>query len=159
MAFLVLGEIRDYMTPHLNHEFLVDHSLTSKMMVNLDLSVLMKCEHLTIDLVDSSGESLHLSEKFSLAAVPFGKSLLESMPPTSPSFFALNSQSLSPEDAMAREATRSKMGCRIRGSVPVNKVAGNLHITALGHGYGGAHVPHEGTHSQCPLLLLSTNPP
>ncbi|KAG5460297.1 MAG: endoplasmic reticulum-golgi intermediate compartment-domain-containing protein, partial [Olpidium bornovanus] len=37
----------------------------------------------------------------------------------------------------------AKSGCRVYGSFDVNKVMGNLHITALGHGYGGQHVPHE----------------
>jgi hypothetical protein len=35
--------------------------------------------------------------------------------------------------------------CRVAGMIKVNKVAGNLHITALGHGYGGQHVDHDGT--------------
>ena len=34
-------------------------------------------------------------------------------------------------------------GCRISGTAQVNKVTGNLHITALGHGYLGDHTPHH----------------
>jgi len=37
----------------------------------------------------------------------------------------------------------AKNDCRIHGSFVVNKVMGNLHITALGHGYAGIHVPHN----------------
>ena len=39
--------------------------------------------------------------------------------------------------------------CRVAGTIKVNKVAGNLHITALGHGYGGQHVEHDGTNLFC----------
>ncbi|KAJ1913401.1 hypothetical protein H4219_005235 [Mycoemilia scoparia] len=38
---------------------------------------------------------------------------------------------------------RVNPGCRIYGNFLVNKVAGNLHVTAHGHGHGGPHVPHE----------------
>ncbi|KAK0727027.1 endoplasmic reticulum vesicle transporter-domain-containing protein [Lasiosphaeria miniovina] len=33
--------------------------------------------------------------------------------------------------------------CRIFGSLELNKVQGDFHITARGHGYGGAHVEHS----------------
>ena len=35
--------------------------------------------------------------------------------------------------------------CRVRGSIKVGKVSGLFHVTALGHGYFGFHLPHEGT--------------
>ncbi|KAJ3253080.1 hypothetical protein HK103_000992 [Boothiomyces macroporosus] len=34
-------------------------------------------------------------------------------------------------------------GCRFQGSFSIAKVEGMFHITALGHGYMGAHTPHE----------------
>jgi hypothetical protein len=33
--------------------------------------------------------------------------------------------------------------CRLHGSFKVHKIAGMFHITALGHGHGGAHVDHD----------------
>ncbi|KAJ3317844.1 hypothetical protein HDU93_004037, partial [Gonapodya sp. JEL0774] len=37
-----------------------------------------------------------------------------------------------------------KMACHIQGTAEVEKLAGNLHITALGHGYRSpTHAPHE----------------
>jgi hypothetical protein len=34
-------------------------------------------------------------------------------------------------------------GCRLSGQIELNKVSGALHITAAGHGFTGAHTPHE----------------
>jgi len=36
-----------------------------------------------------------------------------------------------------------KSCCRITGQIDVHKLAGNFHITALGHGYGGKHTEHN----------------
>ncbi|KAI8596848.1 endoplasmic reticulum vesicle transporter-domain-containing protein, partial [Dissophora ornata] len=33
--------------------------------------------------------------------------------------------------------------CRITGSFEANKLSGNMHITAVGHGYDGAHLDHH----------------
>ncbi len=50
--------------------------------------------------------------------------------------------------------------CRIFGSLGVNKVQGDFHITARGHGYQelGAHLDHTGTKNKqtSPLLKRST---
>lgn len=38
---------------------------------------------------------------------------------------------------------KGKQACRFVGSFNVQKVTGMLHVTALGHGYGGIHVDHS----------------
>jgi len=51
------------------------------------------------------------------------------------------------------DAGSSSSSCRIYGSMGVNKVQGDFHITAKGHGYweDGAHIDH-----QCEFLLPSS---
>lgn len=42
------------------------------------------------------------------------------------------------------EIADEKFGaCRIAGSFEANKLSGNMHITAVGHGYHGEHIDHK----------------
>lgn len=44
--------------------------------------------------------------------------------------------------------------CNVSGKIKVKRVAGSFHITAIGHGHGGDHAPHEGLFGIHVLFLI-----
>jgi hypothetical protein len=125
----------------------------------------MECKHLTVDVIDVAGTSGNLKVSF------FGRRLIMK------NRFTLTPTQFTPSTKHARafqkilniqkiikEATdvaskvfgdSSGTACRIQGTAEVNKVAGNLHITALGHGYAGEHVQHEAINFTHSITTLS----
>ncbi|KAI9352074.1 endoplasmic reticulum vesicle transporter-domain-containing protein [Obelidium mucronatum] len=151
LFFLTLSEFIQYITIGQKYEFLVDRtasSLEAHININADITVAMACENLRIDVLDVAGASLHArNNEFSKTSVKFHTVGL--VPAT-----ARKSRSKLDVHRIVAEAQRKHRehmdqsgvlnGCRIKGHISVNKVAGMFHITALGHGYmDGRHVPHE----------------
>ncbi|KAI3641098.1 hypothetical protein MIR68_000877 [Amoeboaphelidium protococcarum] len=156
-----------------------------KVNLNLDLTILMPCDVISVDIKDNAGNSLHLSEDFTMMADSVdlnefhvysqsndgqsqnesnGQSSTRKFPPKHDSKDIVNIRQLISGAARrdrARDDAKSNWnvagwlgsspssgqnnvnGCRISGQINLNKVAGNLHITSLGHGYFGVHTPHE----------------
>ncbi|XP_013859724.1 endoplasmic reticulum-Golgi intermediate compartment protein 2 isoform X1 [Austrofundulus limnaeus] len=172
MAVLAVLEFFVYRDTWMNYEYEVDKDFSrraffycSKLRINVDVTVAMKCQHVGADILDlaetmitSSGlqyqpvifeltpqqrlwqRTLHLiqsrlREEHALQEVLY-KTLLKGAPTALP---PREDESVEPLDA-----------CRIHGHVYVNKVAGNLHITVgkpfhhpQGHAHIAAFVSHE----------------
>ncbi|KAF7229311.1 transcript variant X2 [Nothobranchius furzeri] len=165
MAILAVLEFFVYRDTWMKYEYEVDKDFSSKLKINVDITVAMKCQHVGADILDlaetmitSTGlqyqpvifeltpqqrlwqRTLHLiqsrlREEHALQEVPY-KTLLKGAPTALP---PRESSSIEPLDA-----------CRIHGHVYVNKVAGNLHITVgkpihhpQGHAHIAAFVSHE----------------
>ncbi|KAI8874103.1 DUF1692-domain-containing protein [Ramicandelaber brevisporus] len=137
LFFLVFCEVRDHLQVTTSHEFLVDHRIAEQMQINLDVTVKMPCELISVDVADQSGTLQHVPGAIT----------------TFPAYFETRDAKVyrktrQPQPAPGTEVDGkpTKDGepdaCRVHGSVLVNKIAGNLHITALGHGHGGAHTDH-----------------
>ncbi|KAJ3390202.1 Inorganic pyrophosphatase [Lobulomyces angularis] len=131
------------------------HSLS----INLDVTIAMKCENIRADVLDSSGELVileHMFKKESTIWDTKGAEFLNSKE------YAKRVHQLNVKKAMKQAELEMSGGkklakpyavsgsdiqeteaCRIKGRADVNKVSGMLHFTALGHGYWGAHTPHE----------------
>ncbi|KAJ3076960.1 hypothetical protein HDU98_010254 [Podochytrium sp. JEL0797] len=151
LVCLTLAEFMQYIRVTQKYEFLVDRtptSLDAHVSINADITVAMACDNLRIDVLDVAGTSLHArNNEFSKTPVKFHT---EGLVPVG----ARKSKSKLDVHrivAAAQKSHREYMdkngvlnGCRIKGHINVNKVAGMFHITALGHGYmDGRHVPHE----------------
>ncbi|KAA8580272.1 hypothetical protein FQN60_005807 [Etheostoma spectabile] len=165
MALLAILEFFVYRDTWMKYEYEVDKDFTSKLRINIDITVAMKCQHVGADILDlaetmitSSGlqyepvifelspqqrlwqRTLHLiqnrlREEHALQEVLY-KTLLKGGP-----------TGLPPREDAPMEPL---MACRIHGHVYVNKVAGNLHITVgkpihhpQGHAHIAAFVSHE----------------
>ncbi|RDD46573.1 Endoplasmic reticulum-Golgi intermediate compartment protein 2 [Trichoplax sp. H2] len=160
ITIMVIMELVDYSFSGVKYNYSVDKDIQSKMMLHLDLTIAMKCRDLGADVLDLASATVDDSEQLikedayfvltkeqkkwwkkfhnlrkrgskdsyrevnKILQHPLG--LASSMPPRSAS------ESHSPKDA-----------CRIHGNIPLNKVAGNFHVTAgmsINHPMGHAHV-------------------
>ncbi|KAJ3042535.1 hypothetical protein HDV00_007069 [Rhizophlyctis rosea] len=156
LSYLVFSEYMMYRAIDQKYEFLVDQTRSQDhaLLINVDVTIAMLCEYLRADVLDASGESVSAGEitmepvvwttispsyhRLGQLGVNFGKDA------------PLNVHNLVNQAArVARDANaggdkgEKSNACRITGTVPVNKVTGMLHFTALGHGYFGVHVPHD----------------
>ncbi|XP_003972818.2 endoplasmic reticulum-Golgi intermediate compartment protein 2-like isoform X1 [Takifugu rubripes] len=165
MALLAVLEFFVYRDTWMKYEYEVDKDFSSKMRINIDITVAMKCQHVGADILDlaetmitSNGlqyeptifdltpqqrlwqRSLllvqsRIKEEHALQEVLY-KTLLKGGPTALP-----------PRKDAAMEPHNA---CRIYGHIYVNKVAGNLHITVgkpihhpQGHAHIAAFVSHE----------------
>ncbi|KAG0250630.1 hypothetical protein BG011_008197 [Mortierella polycephala] len=147
LCILVIGEIRDYMTLRNDYRFLVDPLVNHELQINLDITVAMPCDALNIDLRDVADVQLRLSDK--LQKIPTHFSLGSSAQSIHIRKQPLNVQKLikaASRTAALEQSTKESNGdfkaCRIAGSFAANKLSGNMHITAVGHGYRGTHIDH-----------------
>lgn len=214
MCILAFAEFHEYWKIQHEYEYLVDPTVASstslngaatqlgKLQINLDITLNMKCDLFTINVVDAAGDSMHVKDKVQIKHVTAfdaeaakvaeqrakvweeregGYTLLNSFVNLAESFRKKNSTHEKHKKVMENQQkmfgnardmieaafdetpknvekradgtsgelmvmevdSASATSCRIKGAIPVNKVAGNLHITAHGHGYGGGHVDHS----------------
>ncbi|KAI9103076.1 endoplasmic reticulum vesicle transporter-domain-containing protein [Phlyctochytrium arcticum] len=159
LAYLATSEFRQYRAIQQDYEFLVDQTRNRDhdLQINLDLTVAMPCQFLRADVLDASGVSLPVSQELQTERVVFearGARRLGAHQPKG----GVNVHNIV-KDAMHANPERDykfekrdmsnpgapvpNEGCRIHGSIRVDKVAGMLHFTCPGHGYVGGHTPHE----------------
>lgn len=161
MAVLAFLEFFVYRLTWMKYEYEVDKDFTSKLRINVDITVAMKCQYIGADVLDlaetmvaSDGLEyepvnfelspqqrmwqltlLHIQERLrlehSLQDVLF-KSAIKGAPQSS----------IKNEDASA-----PLNACRIHGHLYVNKVAGNFHITV------GKSIPHPRGHAHLAALV------
>ncbi|KAG0330799.1 hypothetical protein BG004_001981 [Podila humilis] len=148
LCVLVLGEIKEYMSTRNDYSFMVDPLVSRKLQINVDITVAMPCDALTLDLRDIADNQLHLSDQvqkiptiFSLGSSSYAERT-RSQPLNVQKLIKAASRTAAIEQAK-RDPDEKFPACRIAGSFEANKLSGNMHITAVGHGYGGAHVDHS----------------
>lgn len=165
MALLVFFEFFVYRETWMKYEYEVDKDFSSKMRINIDITVAMKCQHVGADILDLAETMItsnglryepvifelspqqriwhrtllliqnRLREEHALQEVLY-KSVLKGAPTALP-----------PRE---NNPTEPLSACRIHGHVYVNKVAGNFHVTVgkpinhpRGHAHIAAFVSHE----------------
>ncbi|XP_075870925.1 endoplasmic reticulum-Golgi intermediate compartment protein 2-like [Nelusetta ayraudi] len=161
MAVLAVLEFFVYRHTWMKYEYEVDKDYTSKMRINVDITVAMRCQFIGADVLDlaetmvasdglkyepvnfelSPGQRLwhmtlqHIQERLkvehALQDLLF-KSAIKG-PPAAP-----------PE---RDDGSASLTACRIHGYLFVNKVAGNFHITV------GKSIPHPRGHAHLAALI------
>ncbi|KAF9105464.1 hypothetical protein BGX27_009614 [Mortierella sp. AM989] len=148
LCILIMGEIKDYMTLRNDYKFLVDPLVNHELQINLDITVAMPCDALTLDLRDMAQVQLRLSDK--VHKIPTHFTLGSSAHSDSIRQQPLNVQKLvraasrtAALEQSSKQSNEDFKACRIVGSFEANKLSGNMHITAVGHGYPGAHIDHQ----------------
>ncbi|OAQ32223.1 DUF1692-domain-containing protein [Linnemannia elongata AG-77] len=147
LCILVMGEIKDYMTLRNDYNFIVDPLVNHKLQINLDITIAMPCDALRIDLRDIADVQLGLSDK--VEKIPTHFKVYSSKHAEKIRNAPLNVQKMiraaSRKEALehASKGDTDFKACRIAGSFEANKLSGNMHITAVGHGYYGAHSDHS----------------
>ncbi|RUS32728.1 endoplasmic reticulum-golgi intermediate compartment-domain-containing protein [Jimgerdemannia flammicorona] len=139
LLLLTLAELRDYRKLNHTYEFLVDQHIDSKIQINVDLTIAMQCNALSVNVLDVAGERLYLTQN--LHIVPTSFEIGRARPLGAGRQRELNIRRILKAARMNKAPDSTTIGsgddgaCRILGSFEVNKVNGNLHITSLGHGY------------------------
>uniref|UniRef100_A0A8C5DWJ5 Endoplasmic reticulum-Golgi intermediate compartment protein n=1 Tax=Gouania willdenowi TaxID=441366 RepID=A0A8C5DWJ5_GOUWI len=156
MAVLTFLEFLVYRNTWMRYEYEVDKDFSSKLKINVDITVAMRCQYIGADVLDlaetmvasdgliyepcvlfvsSFRTLLHIQERLrvehSLQDVLF-KSAIKAPPPV---------QTRSDNNLPSPNA------CRIHGHLYVNKVAGNFHITV------GKSIPHPRGHAHLAALV------
>ncbi|KAF9337899.1 hypothetical protein BG006_001886 [Podila minutissima] len=148
LCILVMGEMKEYMTTRNDYRFLVDPLVHHRVNINLDITVAMPCDALSLDLRDIADVQLHLSDKvqkipthFTLGSSSYADHI-RSRPLNVQKLIKAASRTASLEKAKNNPDEKFD-ACRIAGSFEANKLSGNMHITAVGHGYAGVHIDHK----------------
>lgn len=181
-ASLWLGftEIQRWWWGHTTHEFSVEQGVGHDLQINLDVVVAMKCGDLHVNVQDASGDRIlagSTMHKDPTTWAQWGRAKMHALGATKeerldlkgyPGFGEYREYQEEDVHDYLGAARRSKKfsktpkvprgtepdSCRIYGSMHVNKVQGDFHITARGHGYMefGQHLDHSG--KPIPLHLL-----
>ncbi|XP_033645795.1 endoplasmic reticulum-Golgi intermediate compartment protein 2-like [Asterias rubens] len=163
IIILVVSEVRYYMETRMKYEYNVDTDLTSKLRINLDITVAMKCGWIGADVVDVSGMTTSpaqgaLGEEavfFEMSSeqrerqrlLQMIKSSLKDEHAIQDLLFQTGFDS-SPSKGHANKAGKGVPdACRIHGTLVVNKVAGNFHVTV------GKSIPHPRGHAHLAMMV------
>lgn len=141
-------EVGGYVGGYIERQFVVDEDVKSSLTINLDMLVAMPCEFLHTNVVDVTKDLYLAGEELNFEGFKFYV----------PEVFKLNDANnehdFSKLDMAMQESMRAEFrltgqrtnegapACHIFGSIPVNQVKGQFHITAKGFGYNDRlHVP------------------
>jgi endoplasmic reticulum-Golgi intermediate compartment protein 2 len=140
---------------HTSHHFSVEKGLHEELQINIDLVIPMACEDLHVNVQDASGDRIlaaHMlhsektlwkhwddsSDLHSLGRDEQGRILpmsgLDEHDDEVDELFWMASKGKFPKTPRLKSSDPGD-SCRIFGSLEMNKVQGDFHITARGHGY------------------------
>jgi len=149
LSFLIFSEVLEYLSVQYDYSVVIDYTKNSNIHMNVDLTVAMDCDYIRADMYDSAGTTTFA--KPALAFTPTHFSVRNAI------FYKHDEDivykddfdmdnimdNANKEDESWSSYEDEKSCCRITGHIDITKLAGNFHITALGHGYGGKHTEHE----------------
>lgn len=151
------------------HTFAVEKGVSHVLSINLDVVVRMRCADLHVNVQDASGDRIAAAERLTKDPTAWahwvdGKGVhklgrdAQGRVVTGEGYTD-HDEGFGEEhvhDIVALGRRRAKWSrtprlwgadpdsCRVYGSLEVNKVQGDFHFTASGHGYAGAHLDHNG---------------
>lgn len=169
---LVLSEFTRWWRGHETHTFAVEKGVGHNLQINLDIVVKMKCVDLHVNVQDAAGDRILAADMLKRDPTNWyqwvdtkgmhrlGKDA-EGRLITGEGYHDEGFGEEHVHDIVAAAGGRRRAkfaktprwrnrvtpdSCRIFGSLDVNKVQGDFHITARGHGYQefGAHLDHDG---------------
>jgi len=173
--WLTFTELQRYWWGQTTHEFSVEQGVGHDLQINLDVVVAMKCDDLHVNVQDASGDRILAGQALKKDGTTWGQwgsnrrmhqlggSKKERLEHESAGVMGIGEgKDYAEEDVhdylgAARHSKKFKKtprvprgvevdSCRIYGSMHGNKVQGDFHITARGHGYMefGKHLDHSG---------------
>ncbi|PGH23056.1 hypothetical protein AJ80_02829 [Polytolypa hystricis UAMH7299] len=184
---LSFSELRTWYNGQENHHFSVEKSVSRKLQLNMDIVVAMTCDNLRINVQDAAGDHIlagELLEKQDTSWAAWNRELNYKTKgvPEYQKLHEEDSQRLFEQEEDSRvghvlhEAARyvkrkfpkgpkvkkkdTLDSCRIYGSLQGNRVQGDFHITAKGHGYFefGHHLEHSAFNFSHLITELSFGP-
>ncbi|KAG5954374.1 hypothetical protein E4U57_004558 [Claviceps arundinis] len=168
--FLLWAELASWWRGSESHTFAVEQRIAHAMQINLDAVVLMKCGDLHVNVQDAAGDLILAGAKLRKDETSWAQWVnqkgvhklgrdSEGRIVTGAGWESLDDEGFGEEhvhDIVALGKKRAKWAktprvrgppdsCRIYGSLELNKVQGDFHITARGHGYRsqGGHLDHN----------------
>lgn len=172
-ALLCWSELGRWWRGTEEHTFAVEKGISHVLDINLDIVVKMQCEDLHVNVQDAAGDRILAASRLKkdptswsqwadhrgihkLGKDAHGKTI------TGEGYEEAHDEGFGEEhvhDIVALGRKRARWGktprlwgnppdsCRVYGSLELNKVQGDFHITARGHGYMemGDHLDHNGT--------------
>ncbi|XP_064140514.1 endoplasmic reticulum-Golgi intermediate compartment protein 2 isoform X2 [Loxodonta africana] len=163
MALLTIMEFSVYQDTWMKYEYEVDKDFSSKLRINIDITVAMKCQYVGADVLDLAETMVASADGLVYEPAIFDLSpqqkewqrmlqLIQSRLQEEHSLqdvifkSAIKSAStaLPPRED---DSSQPPDACRIRGHLYVNKVAGNFHITV------GKAIPHPRGHAHLAALV------
>ncbi|CAD0016526.1 unnamed protein product [Aureobasidium pullulans] len=165
---LAVTEVRRWYVGETHHTFSVEKGISHNLQLNLDVVVAMKCDDLHINVQDASGDRIMASQALhrnptmwshwqnTKGAHHLGGSAAER-----------GGADYQEEDGKKKFAKTPKLSrgavpdsCRVYGALELNKVQGDFHITARGHGYMefGQHLDHQSFNFSHQINELSFGP-
>lgn len=162
MALLTIMEFSVYQDTWMKYEYEVDKDFSSKLRINIDITVAMKCQYIGADVLDLAETMVASADGLVYEPVMFDLSpqqkewqrmlqLIQSRLQEEHSLqdVLFKSAIKSPIPLPSREDDLSQPpdACRIHGHLYVNKVAGNFHITV------GKAIPHPRGHAHLAALV------
>ncbi|XP_013407460.1 endoplasmic reticulum-Golgi intermediate compartment protein 2 [Lingula anatina] len=160
MAALVVSEIMNYVSTEMHFNYEVDAQIDRKLKINVDITVAMACDALGADIVELTDQGSHTEVEGQLEQDPVHFELSDRQRQYFATIQHVNTYLRNQYHAiqavlwksgysgmgveMPRGPLESVPGeakaCRLHGSIYVNKVSGNFHITA------GKSIPHPRGH-------------
>uniref|UniRef100_A0A7N8WSL4 Endoplasmic reticulum-Golgi intermediate compartment protein n=1 Tax=Mastacembelus armatus TaxID=205130 RepID=A0A7N8WSL4_9TELE len=158
MAVLAFLEFFVYRNTWVSYEYEVDKDFSSKLKINVDITVAMRCQYIGADVLDLA-ETMVSSDGLTYEPVNFEPSPQQRI-------WHMTLQHIqerlrvehSLQDVFFKSAIKGDLpplperssslnACRIHGHLYVNKVAGNFHITV------GKSIPHPRGHAHLAALV------
>ncbi|XP_068595599.1 endoplasmic reticulum-Golgi intermediate compartment protein 2 [Brachionichthys hirsutus] len=164
IAVLAFLEFFVYRHTWMKYEYEVDKDYSSKLRINVDITVAMRCQHVGADVLDLA-ETIVAADALKYEAVSFELSsqqrlwhmtllhIQERLKVEHSLQDLLFKAAIkgAPPQAQRGDASTSRSACRIHGHLFVNKVAGNFHITV------GKSIPHPRGHAHLAALVSHDN--
>ncbi|XP_043407342.1 endoplasmic reticulum-Golgi intermediate compartment protein 2 isoform X1 [Chelonia mydas] len=163
MALLTVLEFMVYRDTWMKYEYEVDKDFTSKLRINIDITVAMKCQYVGADVLDLAETMVVSADGLVYEPVIFDLTpqqrewqrmlqLIQSRLQEEHSLqdVIFKSAFKSASTALPPREDNSLLppdACRIHGHLYVNKVAGNFHITV------GKAIPHPRGHAHLAALV------
>ncbi|XP_029378880.1 endoplasmic reticulum-Golgi intermediate compartment protein 2-like [Echeneis naucrates] len=161
MAALACLEFFVYRNTWMSYEYEVDKDFISKLKINVDITVAMRCQYVGADVLDLA-ETMVASDGLKYEPVNFELSphqrlwhmtllhIQESLRvehSLQDVLFKAAIKGVPPAEPQSEDTSTSLSACRIHGHLYVNKVAGNFHITV------GKSIPHPRGHAHLAALI------
>ncbi|AET37402.1 Erv41p Ecym_1151 [Eremothecium cymbalariae DBVPG len=144
LLFIAWSEFGSYFGGYIDEQYIVDDEIRTTAQINMNIYVKMPCKYLEVTARDQTGDLQIVSERLNFQdihfRVPYGTKMTEFNDVISPDLDdiladAIPAQFTSDMPELPMIEGINFDGCSIYGSVPVNKVSGELQITAKGWTY------------------------
>ncbi|KAF2759028.1 putative COPII-coated vesicle protein [Pseudovirgaria hyperparasitica] len=173
-AYLMMTETTHWWAGDTTHSFSVEKGVSHTLQMNMDVVVAMKCSDLHVNVQDAAGDRILAGETLKKDSTLWSQ-WGQSRDTHKLGYGAQDKPKLEMEEDVhdyLHAANRKKKfsrtprfrgppdACRIYGSLEGNKVQGDFHITARGHGYMefGEHLDHNAFNFSHHINELSFGP-